>query len=126
MVALSAGIPLWQPIKMGWDKPVKRWSCCAIGAPIIPAMGMVLECKEVGKSLMQVSPFANGSNFPCLLHQMDMNITVCFPDLYLNRAEPGFQGPLLARIVPPHHCLSRTENAQHLLATKASGGYKWQ
>lgn len=81
MVALSADIPLWQPVKMRWDKLVKRQPCCVIGVPIITAMGMVLVCTAEGKPLMQVSPFAYGSNCLCFPHQMDMNMTVCFPDL---------------------------------------------
>lgn len=35
MVALSADIPLWQPVKMRWDKPDKRCPCSVIGALII-------------------------------------------------------------------------------------------
>lgn len=84
---LSPQLPCQQTFCSGslfkWDKRVKRRPCCVIGAAMIPAVGMVPVCPSEGKSLVQGSPFAYASDCPCFTQPMDMNMTVCLPDLYL-------------------------------------------
>lgn len=55
MVALSADILLWLPMKMRWDKPDKRCPCSVVGALMITASSTVVAHTEQGVSCASIS-----------------------------------------------------------------------
>lgn len=61
MVALSADIPLWQPVKMRWDKLDKRKPCGVIVRANYPSPGDGLSAQRMEGPCANLSAY--GSKF---------------------------------------------------------------
>lgn len=119
VVALSADIPLWQPVKMRWDKLDKRKPCGVIVRANYPSPGDGLSAQRMEGSCANLS-VCLWIKVPCFPHGWAGKWLCVSLTFVWTVAESKFHCPLLVPHcpcpAPPHH-LGREKKCSRLLAT---------